>query len=238
MADPRPAGCEQERRRRPRPSPRCRTDVRHAPGSGDLDLEKEAGSGCGHQAGRQGRSAGPIPVIEDGCAGQTPCPVRPNSSGSASPIWQRRSARPLPSGSSQQSGGWIEIMEDAVLITPRGKTGGREVEIAPGSSGQTCPVHALGQWRHCARIDVGPLFVAVPATGQWPRANDCPPSTLPGSSGRVPARRTCGQTCRKPSGHVSSPAIPCAPDWPAVPSSTNAMSRKQLGHASAEMTRR
>lgn len=188
----------------------------------------EAGSGCGHQAGRQGRSAGPIPVIEDGCAGQTPCPVRPNSSGSTSPIWQRRSARPLPSGSSQQSGGWIEIMEDAVLITPRGKTGGREVEIAPGSSGQTCPVHALGQWRHCARIDVGPLFVAVPATGQRPRANDCPPSTLPGSSGRVPARRTCGQTCRKPSGHVSSPAIPCAPDWPAVPSSTNAMSRNSL----------
>ena len=125
----------------------------------------EAGSGCGHQAGRQGRSAGPIPVIEDGCAGQTPCPVRPNSSGSASPIWQRRSARPLPSGSSQQSGGWIEIMEDEVLITPRGKTGGREVEIARGSSGQTCSVHALSQWRHCARIDVDPLFVAGPRNG-------------------------------------------------------------------------
>ena len=44
-------------------------------------------------------------------------------------------------------------MEDGALITLRGKTGWREVEVARGSSDQTCPVHALTQWLHYARID-------------------------------------------------------------------------------------
>ncbi len=35
------------------------------------------------------------------------------------------------------SGGWVEILEDGVLLTLRGKTGWREVEIARGSSDQT-----------------------------------------------------------------------------------------------------
>ena len=61
------------------------------------------------------------------------------------------------------SGGWVEILEDGVLITLRGKTGWREVEIARGSSDQTCPVHALTQWLHYARIDFGPIFVATSA---------------------------------------------------------------------------
>lgn len=51
---------------------------------------------------------------------------------------------------------------------PRGKTGWREVEIARGSSDQTCPVHALTQWLHYARIDFGPLFVAVSRNGLKP----------------------------------------------------------------------
>ena len=63
------------------------------------------------------------------------------------------------------SGGWVEILEGGVLITMRGKTGWREVEIARGSSDQTCPVHALTQWLHYARIDFGPLFVAVSRNG-------------------------------------------------------------------------
>ncbi|MGC8732281.1 MAG: hypothetical protein ACP5RC_08490, partial [Halothiobacillaceae bacterium] len=36
-----------------------------------------------------------------------------------------------------ESGGWVEILEDGALITLRGKTGWREVEIARGSSEQT-----------------------------------------------------------------------------------------------------
>ena len=63
------------------------------------------------------------------------------------------------------SGGWVEILKDGALITLRGKTGWREVEVARGSSDQTCPVHALSQWLHFAKIDFGPLFTAVSRSG-------------------------------------------------------------------------
>ncbi len=56
------------------------------------------------------------------------------------------------------SGGWVEIMDDGALLTLNAKTGWREVEIGRGSSEQTCPVHALEQWLHFAKIDFGPLF--------------------------------------------------------------------------------
>ncbi|MBC7157363.1 MAG: integrase, partial [Rhodobacteraceae bacterium] len=63
------------------------------------------------------------------------------------------------------SGGWVELLEGGALITLRGKTGWREVEVARGSGERTCPVHALGQWLHLARIDFGPVFVAVSRDG-------------------------------------------------------------------------
>ena len=53
------------------------------------------------------------------------------------------------------SGGWIEIFDDGALLTLNAKTGWREVEIGRGSSDQTCPVHALEQWLHFAKIDFG-----------------------------------------------------------------------------------
>ena len=56
------------------------------------------------------------------------------------------------------SGGWIEIQDDGAVLFLRGKTGWREVEIGRGSSDQTCPVHALEQWLHFAKIDFGALF--------------------------------------------------------------------------------
>lgn len=60
------------------------------------------------------------------------------------------------------SGGWIEIVDDTngggALLTLNAKTGWREVEIGRGSSDQSCPVHALEQWLHFAKIDFGPLF--------------------------------------------------------------------------------
>ncbi len=63
------------------------------------------------------------------------------------------------------SGGWVQVMEGGALITLRGKTDWREVEIGRGSDEQTCPVHALTQWLHFARIDFGPIFVAVSRDG-------------------------------------------------------------------------
>lgn len=57
-----------------------------------------------------------------------------------------------------ESDGWVEIEDAGAVLFLRGKTGWREVEIARGSSDQTCPVHALEQWLHYAKIDFGPLF--------------------------------------------------------------------------------
>ena len=56
------------------------------------------------------------------------------------------------------SGGWITIEDDGAVLTMRGKTGWREVEIGRGSSDHSCPVHALEQWLHFSKIDFGPLF--------------------------------------------------------------------------------
>ncbi|MDJ1466027.1 integrase [Nitratireductor sp. GZWM139] len=69
-----------------------------------------------------------------------------------------------------ESGGWIDILEGGALITLRGKTGWREVEIGRGSSDQTCPVHALEQWLHFGRITFGPVFTGVTRDGK--RARD------------------------------------------------------------------
>lgn len=63
------------------------------------------------------------------------------------------------------SGGWIEVEEKGALLTLNAKTGWREVEIGRGSSDQTCPVHALEQWLHFAKIDFGPMFVRTSRDG-------------------------------------------------------------------------
>jgi len=64
------------------------------------------------------------------------------------------------------SGGWIDISEDGALLTLNAKTGWREVEVGRGSSDQTCPVHALEQWLHFAKIDFGPVFVRTSRDGK------------------------------------------------------------------------
>ncbi len=64
------------------------------------------------------------------------------------------------------SGGWIEILDDGAVLTLNAKTGWREVEIGRGSSEQTCPVHALEQWLHFAKIDFGPVFVRTSRDGR------------------------------------------------------------------------
>ena len=55
--------------------------------------------------------------------------------------------------------GWIEIFADkGVLVTLRGKTGWREVEVGRGSGDLSCPVVALQSWIRLGRIARGPLF--------------------------------------------------------------------------------
>lgn len=63
------------------------------------------------------------------------------------------------------SGGWIDILDGGALLTLNAKTGWREVEIGRGSTDQTCPVHALEQWLHFAKIGFGPVFVRTSRDG-------------------------------------------------------------------------
>ena len=136
------------------------------------------------------------------------------------------------------SGGWAEILEGGVLLTLRGKTGWREVEIARGSSDQTCPVHALTQWLHYARIDFGPLFVAVSRNGlkaTGARLSDKHVARL--------IKQTVEEAGLRPelskaerlalySGHSLRAGLASSAEV------DERYIQKQLGHASAEMTRR
>jgi integrase len=136
------------------------------------------------------------------------------------------------------SGGWIEVMEDGALLTLRGKTGWREVEIARSSSDQTCPVHALSQWLHYARIDFGPVFVAVSRNGlkaTKDRLSDKHVARL--------IKQTVEDAGLRPelskaerqqlySGHSLRAGLASSAEV------DERYIQKQLGHASAEMTRR
>jgi integrase len=136
------------------------------------------------------------------------------------------------------SGGWVEVLEDGVLITLRGKTGWREVEIARGSSDQTCPVHALSRWLHYARIDFGPIFVAVTrnglkATGE--RLSDKHVARLIKASARDAGLRPDlpeAERIRLFSGHSLRAGLASSAEV------DERYVQKQFGHASAEMTRR
>jgi integrase len=54
--------------------------------------------------------------------------------------------------------GWIEVFPEGILVTLRGKTGWREVEVGRGSSDASCPVVAVETWIKYGRIARGPLF--------------------------------------------------------------------------------
>ena len=137
-----------------------------------------------------------------------------------------------------EGNGWIEIKDAGLILTLRGKTGWREVEIGRGSSDATCPVHALEQWLHYSKIDFGPLFQRVTrddrkATGD--RLSDNHVARLikktvrdAGIRSDLPEKERLALF----SGHSLRAGLA---------TSANVDERyiqKQLGHASPEMTRR
>ncbi len=136
------------------------------------------------------------------------------------------------------SGGWVDALEDGALLTLRGKTGWREVEIARGSSDQTCPVHALSQWLHYARIDFGPLFVAVSRNGlkaTSERLSDKHVARLIKQTVEAAGLRPDlpeAERLRLFSGHSLRAGLASSAEV------DERYVQKQLGHASAEMTRR
>ena len=66
----------------------------------------------------------------------------------------------LDCGPRQTEGGsgWVELFPEGALLTIRGKTGWRDVEIGRGSRADTCPVALLETWLRLGRISHGPVF--------------------------------------------------------------------------------
>jgi integrase len=136
------------------------------------------------------------------------------------------------------SGGWIEIMEEGALLTLNAKTGWREVEIGRGSKEQTCPVHALAQWLTFAKIDFGPVFVGTSRDGKRAsdtRLNDKHVARLikrtvldAGIRSELPEKERLALF----SGHSLRAGLASSAEV------DERYVQKQLGHASAEMTRR
>jgi integrase len=136
------------------------------------------------------------------------------------------------------SGGWIENFDDGALLTLNAKTGWREVEIGRGSRDQTCPVHALEQWLHFARIDFGPVFVGTSRDGERAldaRLNDRHVARLikrtvldAGIRADLPERERLALF----SGHSLRAGLASSAEV------DERYVQKHLGHASAEMTRR
>lgn len=136
------------------------------------------------------------------------------------------------------SGGWIGIFEGGALLTLNAKTGWREVEIGRGSTDQTCPVHALEQWLHFARIDFGPIFTRTSRDGKralGTRLNDKHVARLikrtvlaAGIRADLPEK----DRLRLFSGHSLRAGLASSAEV------DERYVQKHLGHTSAEMTRR
>jgi integrase len=133
-------------------------------------------------------------------------------------------------------GGWFEKRDEGILLTLRGKTGWREVEIGRGSSEATCPVAALELWLSFARINYGPLFRRVGgAKIAADRLIDKHVARLVQRTALEAGVRgdlSEGERKRKFAGHSLRAGLASSAEV------DERYVQKQLGHASAEMTRR
>ena len=135
--------------------------------------------------------------------------------------------------------GWVEFFPDkGLLVTLRGKTGWREVEIGRGSSDATCPVVALETWLKFARIGHGPLFRRVTGQGKKvgaDRLNDQEVARLVKRAALAAGVRgdlAEGERARLFAGHSLRAGLASSAEV------DERHVQKQLGHASAEMTRK
>jgi integrase len=134
--------------------------------------------------------------------------------------------------------GWIEILDKGMLVTLRGKTGWREVEIGRGSSNSTCPIVAVETWIKFAKLAHGPLFRRVTGQGKAvgpERLNDKEVARLVKRTAMAAGVRgdlSEIERAFKFSGHSLRAGLASSADV------DERYVQKQLGHASAEMTRR
>ena len=144
----------------------------------------------------------------------------------------------LKADQTEDGRGWIEILDKGMLLTLRGKTGWREVEVGRGSADATCPVAAIETWIKFAKLAHGPLFRRVTGQGKAvgsERLNDKEIARLvkrtamaAGIRGDLPEI----ERQFKFSGHSLRAGLASSAEV------DERYVQKQLGHASAEMTRR
>jgi integrase len=134
--------------------------------------------------------------------------------------------------------GWIEILDKGLLITLRGKTGWREVEVGRGSSDATCPVVAIETWIKFAKLAKGPLFRRVTGKGKNvgpDRLNDQEVARLVKKAALAAGvRGDLSEADRENlfAGHSLRAGLASSAEV------DERYVQKQLGHASAEMTRK
>ncbi|WP_246658542.1 site-specific integrase [Mesorhizobium sp. GR13] len=138
----------------------------------------------------------------------------------------------------EDSSGWVEILDKGMLLRLRGKTGWREVEVGRGSADSTCPVVALETWLKFARIAHGPLFRRVTGQGKQVGANRLNAQEVArlvkrtalaaGVRGDLPE----GERGMMFAGHSLRAGLASSAEV------DERYVQKQLGHASAEMTRK
>jgi integrase len=144
----------------------------------------------------------------------------------------------LKADQTEDGRGWIEILDNGMLVTLRGKTGWREVEVGRGSSDATCPVFAIEMWIKFAKLAHGPLFRRVTGQGKAvgsERLNDKEVARLVKRTALAAGvRGDLSEIERsfKFSGHSLRAGLASSAEV------DERYVQKQLGHASAEMTRR
>ncbi|WP_108816657.1 tyrosine-type recombinase/integrase [Loktanella sp. Alg231-35] len=134
--------------------------------------------------------------------------------------------------------GWIEIEDEGAVVIQHAKTGWKEAEIGRGSADHSCPVHALEQWLHFAKIDHGAVFRRVLRDNskvQDARLSDKHVARLikktmldAGLRADIPEK----DRLKLFSGHSLRAGLASYAEV------DERYVQKQLGHASAEMTRR
>lgn len=144
----------------------------------------------------------------------------------------------LKADQTENGRGWIEILDKGMLITLRGKTGWREVEVGRGSADATCPVAAIETWIKFGKLVHGPLFRRVTGQGKSvgsERLNDKEVARLVKRAAMAAGVRgdlSEIERAFKFSGHSLRAGLASSAEV------DERYVQKQLGHASAEMTRR
>jgi integrase len=133
--------------------------------------------------------------------------------------------------------GWIEILDPGILVRTKVKTGWREVEIGRGSSELSCPVVAVETWLKFARIGHGPLFRRIKDGKEVgsDRLTDRHVARLVKRTALAAGIRSDlpeAERGEKFAGHSLRAGLASTAEV------DERYVQKQLGHASAEMTRR